>query len=90
MIALFMNIPATIPNLLALIKCSGDPLINVGGAYFPSWLACMFLGIFGTWIVAVLLIRFNLSELLQPQGIMFPAFFALITLWSWMFFFAAR
>ncbi|MBX9743432.1 MAG: hypothetical protein K2W99_07855 [Chthoniobacterales bacterium] len=85
-----MNILPTLPTLLALIKCSGSPLIDVGGAYIPSWLVCMALGILGTWLSSVVLERLEYGNLLHPHGIMIPALFALITLWSWLFYFAAR
>ncbi len=80
----------TLPNILAIIKVSGDPLINIAGAYFPAWLACMIVGIFGTWIVFLVLTRCELSEILHPPEIMIPAVFAVITLWTWMIHFAAR
>ena len=80
----------TMPENLAVIKFSGDPLINVAGAYFPAWLACMILGIIGTWVIALLLPRLKLSAVMHPRGLMIPAIFAAITLWIWMFYFAAR
>lgn len=76
--------------ILAIIKFSGDPLINVAGAYFPAWLACMLAGIFGTWFLNILFHRLELSSILHPQALMIPAFFAAITLWTWLFIFAAR
>jgi uncharacterized membrane protein YeaQ/YmgE (transglycosylase-associated protein family) len=79
----------TIP-LLAIIKYSGDPLINVAGAYVPAWLACMLTGILGTWFAGILFHRLEWSSILHPQIVMIPAIFAAITLWTWLFFFAAR
>lgn len=85
-----MNIPLSISIFLALIKCSGSPLIDIGGAYIPSWLVCMAIGILGTWLSFLLLTRLEYGELLHPHGIMIPALFALFTLWSWLFYFAAQ
>ena len=76
--------------MLAIIKFSGDPLINVAGAYFPAWLACMFAGIFGTWILGILAHRLECSSILEPPILMIPAIFSAITLWTWLFLFAAR
>ncbi len=76
--------------ILAIIKFSGDPLINVAGAYFPAWLACMLAGILGTWFTAILFHRLELSSILHPPVLMIPALFAAITLWTWLFIFAAR
>jgi len=33
-----------LPGLLGLIKSSGDPLVDVAGAYFPAWLAACWSG----------------------------------------------
>ncbi|KAB2644872.1 MAG: hypothetical protein DVB29_00745 [Verrucomicrobia bacterium] len=76
--------------MLAIIKFSGDPLINVAGAYFPAWLACMFVGILGTWFLGILSHRLECSSVLEPHIVMIPAIFSAITLWTWLLFFAAR
>ncbi|MCX6958090.1 MAG: DUF1656 domain-containing protein [Verrucomicrobiae bacterium] len=75
---------------LAIIKLNHDPLINIGGAYFPGWLMCMIVGIIGTWGTAIVASRLHLSRVFQPPGLMIPAFFAVITLWTWIFYFSAR
>lgn len=76
--------------ILAIIKYCGDPLINVAGAYVPAWLACMLAGILGTWFLEILIHRFECSSILQPPVLMIPAIFSAITLWTWLFLFAAR
>lgn len=75
--------------ILAIIKFSGDPLINIAGAYFPAWLACMLVGILGTWLTAILFHHLELSSILYPPGLMIPALFSAITFWIWLFIFAA-
>lgn len=86
-----MNIGAAkLPALLALIKSSGDPLVDVAGAYFPAWLACMIAGALGTWLVAVFLPRFGLAAVLRPSAIMYPCLFAALSGGVWMVFFSAR
>ena len=77
-------------EILAIIKLSHDPLINIGGAYFPGWLMCMMVGILGTWITVIMASRLHLSRIFQPPGLMVPAFFAVITLGTWLFYFSAR
>lgn len=74
----------------AIIKLTHDPLVNVGGAYFPGWLMCMIVGILGTWITAIVASRLHFSRIFQPPGLMLPAIFAVITLWTWLFYFSAR
>lgn len=75
---------------LAIIKLTHDPLINIGGAYFPGWLLCMVFGIFGTWLIAIIASRLSLSRIFHPPGLMIPAIFSAVTLWTWIFYFSAR
>lgn len=74
----------------AIIKLNHDPLLNVGGAYFPGWLFSMILGILGTWLANIIASRLHFSRIFYPPGLMIPAIFAAIALWTWMFYFSAR
>lgn len=81
--------PAKLPALLALIKSPGDPLLDIAGAYFPAWLACMLAGALGTWLAGAVLSRFGLGPVLRPAALMYPALFALLTCGVWLVFFSA-
>jgi len=86
-----MNIgSAKLPSVLALIKSSGDPMVNVAGAYFPAWLACMLAGVLGTWLLGEFLSRVGLAAVLRPSAIMYPALFAAITAGVWIVLFSAQ
>jgi len=86
-----MNIgEAKLPAVLALIKSSGDPLVDIAGAYFPAWLACMIAGALGTWLLGECLSRIGLAAVMRPSGIMYPCAFAALTGGVWLFFFSAR
>jgi len=86
-----MNIGAAkLPAVLALIKSSGDPLVDVAGAYFPAWLACMIVGALGTWLLGEFLSRLGLAAVLRPSAIMYPSLFAALTGGVWLVFFSAR
>jgi hypothetical protein len=86
-----MNIGAAkLPAVLALIKSAGDPLVDVGGAYFPAWLACMIAGSVGTWLLGEFLSRIGLAAVLRPSAIMYPSLFAALTGGAWLIFFSAR
>ena len=77
-------------EILAIIKLTHDPLLNVGGAYFPGWLLCIIVGILGTWLTNILAERLHLSRIFHPPGLMIPFIFAAIALWTWIFYFSAR
>ena len=81
--------PANLPALLALFKSTGDPLLDIAGAYFPAWLACMVAGALGTWLISQILSRIGLGAALRPAVLMVPALFALLTCCVWLVFFSA-
>ena len=84
-----MNIgEAKVITLLAMIKTSGDPLVEGAGAYFPAWLACMGAGAAGTWLLHEVAFRTNLALALHPVPLMIPCVFAGITSATWLVFFA--
>ena len=84
-----MLIGATkMPFLLALFK--GDPLVDVAGAYFPAWLACMAAGAAGTWIARAVADRVGLGAVLRPAPLMLPALFVGLTCAAWLAGFSAR
>ena len=79
-----------LPSVLALIKSSGDPIVNVAGAYFPAWLACMLAGALGTWLLGEFLSRVGFGAVLRPSAIMYPCLFAALTCSVWIVLFSAR
>ncbi len=86
-----VNIGVTkLPVVLALIKSAGDPLVDVAGAYFPAWLACMIAGSLGAWLLGEFLSRIGLATVLRPSAIMYPSLFAALTGGAWLIFFSAR
>jgi len=78
-----------LPGLFALIKSAGDPLVDVAGAYFPAWLACMLVGVAGTWFFFRLAARFGFSRALQPPVVMGPCLFTALTCGTWLLVFSA-
>lgn len=79
-----------LPALLAWFKTSGDPLVNIAGAYFPAWLACMIAALIGTWGITEVVARMRCGLLLKPAVLMVPAVFAGLAGGFWLLFFSAR
>lgn len=75
---------------LAIIKFSGDPLVDIAGAYFPAWLACLLIGLIGTWLMHAAAVRFGGGGILRPAALMLPCLFIAITCGFWLCFFSAR
>lgn len=76
------------PGLVALIK--GDPLVDVAGAYFPAWLACMVVGAVGTWLIHLLVGRTGFDAVLRPAPLMVSGLFVALTCGTWLLIFAFR
>ena len=78
-----------LPGLIGLIKPSGDPLVNIAGAYFPAWLACMLVGVAGTWALHAAAERTGVAAALRPQAVMLALLFLALTCGTWLLFFSA-
>lgn len=58
--------PWALLSAIALSGCSGGeaPLFSLVGSYFPSWMACAFIGIIVAVMARVLFIRVGIDEVL--------------------------
>ncbi|SUP86109.1 YtcA family lipoprotein [Yersinia wautersii] len=58
--------PLILLSAIALSGCSGAeaPSFSLVGSYFPSWMACAFIGIITAVIARVLFIRVGIDEVL--------------------------
>ncbi len=47
-----------------LVGCSQEhsPLFPMLGAYFPSWMLCVFIGLIGAILLRIVLIYFNIDD----------------------------
>ena len=70
---------------LWLTGCSLSPAIPVIGAYYPSWLLCLILGVILTLISRrIILYRYPLMTL---ASVIYTALFALYSMLVWLVFF---
>ncbi|GAB4171864.1 MAG: hypothetical protein Fur0032_11230 [Terrimicrobiaceae bacterium] len=75
---------------VAFLKPSGGPLVDVAGAYFPAWFACLLVGLAGVWLVSWLAGRSGWSVLLRPSVLMLPSVFLIFSCGLWLLIFSAR
>jgi hypothetical protein len=52
---------------LPVSGCSGAPSFSLFGAYFPAWLLCGVIGVFGAGAARVVLVRTKLANVLPFQ-----------------------
>jgi YtcA family len=69
----------------ALVPCAAcAPLVDVAGAFFPSWMLCILIGIGATVLLREVLARTRLESSLGPLLIVYPSLAAAISLFLWV------
>jgi hypothetical protein len=77
---------ATAASLL-LCGCERVPSINLVGAYFPSWMLCIFVGIALTLVARRVLSATGIDASIGPRALVYPALALALTLATWIVFF---
>jgi hypothetical protein len=72
---------------LGIAGCARAPSINILGAFFPAWMACIVAGIVLTFMLRMALVTAKVDEYVGPRGIIYPASAILFTLATWVLFF---
>jgi uncharacterized membrane protein len=77
--------------LICLLVMTGcDPQLNLAGAYIPGWLACIVGGLFGFWVIHMILLRAGLVPYIKPLALVYGALIACLSCIFWLIFFASR
>jgi len=83
--------PETIISLSLIVVGVGqlacDPVLDVDGAFFPSWMLCMILGIGLTFAFYPLFVRMGIENHIGPPVLIYPSLALLLTLLTWLVFF---
>jgi hypothetical protein len=71
--------------------CVGEraPAVNVLGAFFPSWMLCILVGIVLTFLARWALIAAGIEGSIGPRGVVYPALALAFSLATWVLFFRA-
>ena len=67
--------------------CSGSPVFNILGSYFPSWLVCLAIAIGLTFLTHLLITARKLADELWPLPIVYSALLSLFSCTLWLIFF---
>ena len=74
--------------MLAALGCAGcDPVIDIAGADFPSWLICMIAGIALAAALRSLFAATRIEPHLGPLTVVYPCLALLLSCAVWMIFF---
>ena len=72
---------------VALAGCERVPSINLLGAFFPSWMACILIGIALTLAARRALAAGGIESSIGPRVLVYPALALAFTLGAWVTFF---
>jgi hypothetical protein len=67
--------------------CSGAPMFNILGSYFPSWLVCVAISIGLTFLAHLLVTAKNLADQLWPLPVVYSALLCLFSCALWLILF---
>jgi hypothetical protein len=73
--------------LLFLNGCKAPPSINLVGSFFPAWMLCVAIGVFGVLILRRVFVRTRIEAHLGTLPLVYFCLWVLITLSSWLLFF---
>jgi len=79
----FHLVTASVP----LCGCERVPSVNVLGAFFPSWMLCILVGVALTLVGRRVLVAAGLEPWIGPRGLMYPVLALAFTLATWVTFF---
>ena len=73
--------------LIFLTGCRGAPSINLVGSFFPAWMLCVGIGVFGVLILRRVFVRTQIEAHLGTLPLVYFCLWVLLTLGSWLLFF---
>jgi hypothetical protein len=82
--------PAIVPGALAAcaLAFSGcDPVINIAGADFPSWLVCLIVGAIATAILRPFFLKLRLETYMGPPLLVYLSLAVLLSCVTYLVFF---
>ena len=65
-----------------------NPIFDIGGAFFPSWLLCMIVGIFGTMLVREILVQLGIDPYIFWKPLAYTGTFVSFATGMWLIFFS--
>jgi len=69
---------------VALATSACGPQISVLGSYFPSWMACLAIGLVFTFVTHKVLSLAGVDPNVGPKGLVYVCLILLVTLTSWL------
>jgi hypothetical protein len=78
---------ATVGATCGFVVSGCDPVLNVQGSFFPSWIVCMAVGVALTVVLRQLFAALRLEAHLGPLLLVYPSVWLLVTMLTWLVFY---
>lgn len=84
-----MSFTVQCPGVVALVVLHAgfDPILSIGGSFFPGWMVCMVLGVALAAVARQLLVLARLEPYIGPPLLVYPSLGLLLTLVIWLAFY---
>ncbi|MEO8606027.1 MAG: YtcA family lipoprotein [bacterium] len=76
-----------LPTFIGLGLSGCDPVIDLEGAFFPSWMLCLLAGVVGAALLRPLFARSGLEPHLGPLPLIYSCLALLLSFATWLLFF---
>jgi hypothetical protein len=70
--------------MILLAGCKGAPSINLVGSFFPAWMLCVAIGMFGVLLLRRVFVRTGIEPHLGTLPLVYFCLWVLLTLGSWL------
>jgi hypothetical protein len=83
-----LRLPWVTTGVVACLVAAGcDPIVNIQGSFFPSWIVCMVVGGVLTALLRQLFVFARLEPHLGPLLLVYPSLWVLATMLTWLAFY---
>ena len=80
-------VPKTLVIGVVALLTGCDPILDIGGAYFPSWILVLIGGLFTTLAARWGLDRTGIEPHLGPRGLVYLSMFIVFSILYWLIFY---
>lgn len=71
-------------TISAVFLTACDPMLSIGGSFWPAWIICILVGLAVSMVLMWQLVRHRLAPYLGPPLLIVPSLWALCTFVIWL------
>jgi hypothetical protein len=67
--------------------CGRAPSVDIIGSFFPVWMVCLAIAVVFTFILRIVLLRYQFEPAIEPVALFYPSVVILVSCLLWLIFF---